>query len=56
MNVDAPELALGRPSKLAPVHTVVKNWFEARRSAGIEVRRHDILIQFLHCCDVRFEM
>lgn len=56
VNVDAPELALGRPSKLAPVHTVVKNWFEARRSAGIEVRRHDILIQFLHCCDVRFEM
>ena len=56
VHVDNLEVALGRKTQLGPVHDQVKNWFEARRSAGTEVRRYDVLIQFLHCCDVRFEI
>ena len=50
------KVALGRRSLLEPIHTQVKVWFEARRSAAVEVRKFDILIQFLYYCDVKFEM
>ena len=47
---------VGRPSQLEPVHKKVKHWFEDRRAGGVEVRRYDILIEFLHQCQVGLEM